>query len=319
MNHVTPATLELLRHVRDGRFSAGLRCPRCSATHVIRWGSFSGRQRYRCRACTRTFSDLTGTPLAYCKRTDAWLGYMQCLREALSVRQAGKRLGINKDTAFRWRHRYLTHLRQHERCELRGVVELLETRFPYSEKGQRHRSLPARMSSATRAFWSPHVRVLLACDRAGGQWSAIRGARYVSQRSEETGQLRRFGPLGARYDDILRPLLRDRPTLVGKRRRLGSMAAAATRLGCRYEKGHAIAPAWRDVLLDFLGPRSARSLYHLERVKAMERRLLAWMERFRGVATKYLENYLAWRRMLDPLDPACLTLRMLQWDAAMPP
>jgi hypothetical protein len=51
----------------------------------------------------------------------------------------------------------------------------------------------------------------------------------------------------------------------------------------------------------------------------MERRLLVWMERFRGVATKYLENYLAWRRMLDPLDPACLTLRMLRWDAAMPP
>lgn len=320
MQRVTPTTLELVRHIRDGRFSSGIRCPRCDSTRAIRWGSFSGRQRYRCRACGRTFSDLTATPLAYCKRTDAWPGYLQCLREGVSVRRAGVRLGISKDTAFRWRHRYLLHLRAREHCQLGGVVELLETRFPYSEKGQRRRSEPARLSRVTRAHRSPHVRVLLACDRRGAQWSAIRGSRYVWESPDPTGvERRRLGPLGQRIDAILRPRLDGTPTLVGKRGHLSAMAAAATRLGCGYRKGAAIPPGWRDFLLRQADPPRPRGLYHLESAASMERRLITWMERFRGVATKYLENYLAWRRLLDPMDPACVTLKMLRWDRNMPP
>ena len=42
-------------------------------------------------------------------------------------------------------------------------------------------------------------------------------------------------------------------------------------------------------------------------MNAYDSRLKGWMYRFRGVATKYLGNYLGWHRMLDrygrKLDP----------------
>ena len=46
------------------------------------------------------------------------------------------------------------------------------------------------------------------------------------------------------------------------------------------------------------GERSYGS-YHIQNVNAYISRLKQWMVRFKGVATKYLANYLGWRRMIE--------------------
>src|SRR5690606_7171801 len=40
-------------------------------------------------------------------------------------------------------------------------------------------------------------------------------------------------------------------------------------------------------------------VYYIQNVNAYDSRLKQWMKRFHGVATKYLENYLGWRRWLE--------------------
>ena len=45
--------------------------------------------------------------------------------------------------------------------------------------------------------------------------------------------------------------------------------------------------------------REGNAAYHVQHVNAYHGRLRQWMLRFRGVATKYLANYLAWFRGLD--------------------
>ena len=45
--------------------------------------------------------------------------------------------------------------------------------------------------------------------------------------------------------------------------------------------------------------KKAAGNYHINNVNAYDSRLKGWMFRFRGVATKYLDNYLGWHRMLD--------------------
>ena len=40
-------------------------------------------------------------------------------------------------------------------------------------------------------------------------------------------------------------------------------------------------------------------VYHIQNVNAYDSRLKAWMHRFKGVATKYLPNYMGWRRCLE--------------------
>ncbi len=51
-----------------------------------------------------------------------------------------------------------------------------------------------------------------------------------------------------------------------------------------------------------VGPRGRRGerrqgVFHIQDVNAYRCRLKTWMRRFNGVATKYLPNYLGWRRM----------------------
>lgn len=42
-----------------------------------------------------------------------------------------------------------------------------------------------------------------------------------------------------------------------------------------------------------------RGAFHIQNVNAYDSRLKTWMIRFHGVATKYLKNYLGWRRLLE--------------------
>jgi hypothetical protein len=39
--------------------------------------------------------------------------------------------------------------------------------------------------------------------------------------------------------------------------------------------------------------------FHVQHVNAYHSRFKGWLERFHGVATKYLSNYLGWRRALE--------------------
>jgi IS1 family transposase len=47
------------------------------------------------------------------------------------------------------------------------------------------------------------------------------------------------------------------------------------------------------------GVKVIEKVFHIQNVNAYHNRLKGWMDRFHGVATKYLENYLGWFRFLD--------------------
>jgi transposase-like protein len=85
----------------------GCCCPRCGNERCYRHGFANDLQRYRCCACGRTFNDLTGTPLARLRLKAKWLAYSQVMLDLLPVRKAADRVGVHRNTAFRWRHRFL--------------------------------------------------------------------------------------------------------------------------------------------------------------------------------------------------------------------
>jgi hypothetical protein len=68
----------------------------------------------------------------------------------------------------------------------------------------------------------------------------------------------------------------------------------------------------------FFDPMRARStahliLYEFKVVSSYLRRLRTWMFRFRGVATRYLANYLLWHRFEDRTFRFALPATLLQW------
>jgi transposase-like protein len=87
-----------------------LACPRCSGTHLIRFGKVQGRQRWRCRECRRTWNDLLGTPLFHLHTSLSEI--VQSIRVVLhrgSLRAAEEQTGHNYDTIATWIRRLGTH------------------------------------------------------------------------------------------------------------------------------------------------------------------------------------------------------------------
>ncbi len=51
-------------------------------------------------------------------------------------------------------------------------------------------------------------------------------------------------------------------------------------------------------------------MWHVQGVNRYDAHLKTWMARFHGVATRYLENYLGWRRLLDRFNDLSLCVRI---------
>ena len=113
------------------------RCPRCDCPRCYRHGHANDLQRYRCRDCGRTFNDLTGTPLARLRCKGKWLDYCAALLASNAIRQSAERVGVHRNTAFRWRHRFLHWVKLDRPQCLTGIVEADEMFLLESQKGSR--------------------------------------------------------------------------------------------------------------------------------------------------------------------------------------
>lgn len=198
----------------------------------------------------------------YSKRLCGWPRYLLCVEAAASVRKSAALVGIHPSTAFRWRHRLLDFALDPDDARLSGLVEVTSFELRYSTKG-------ARQDSNGR---EPRVHVLWGRDR--------RGASFA---------LPRYGDRASDFAAVLHDRLDGRATIFTDGQRL----AGSGRFARRYEA--AVLGCTRFHSLDSPDTKLA----HIGNVRSQIRRFRAWLRPFRGVATKYLPNYLAWHRRLD--------------------
>lgn len=175
------ANAELPQRQRaDRRVSKDL-CPHCGSEHVVRNGSASGLQRYKCCDCRRTFNALTGTPLARLRHKTKWLAQAELLRNGVTITQAAQQLKVARSTAFRWRRRFMAAPKTIQAQSLVGIAEADETFFLHSRKGQRglNRKPPRRGGSATqRGLSKEQVPVLVARDHSAATANFILAADW---------------------------------------------------------------------------------------------------------------------------------------------
>lgn len=248
-------------------------CPHCAGTRLYRHGQAHGLPRYRCQACGKTFNALTGTPLARLRLKAKWLGYLQCMLESQTIRQAAKVCGIHRNTSFRWRHRFLQGARQDRPAHLSGITEADETYLLESNKGARSLGRAARKrggSARKRGLSQEQVCVLIARDRMGQTLDFVTGTGPVTK-----AQLR----------ECLQPVLYGDALLVSDANATHHYFAAEADIT------HEVVNLSRGVRV--------KGAFHVQNVNAYHSRLRQWLHRFHGVATRYLPNYLGWRRALD--------------------
>lgn len=233
------------------------------------------KQRYLCHGCGRTFTDLTKTPLAYSKKQPLWGKFVRCMVEGMSVRKTAAEVGISVPTAFFWRHKLLAALRTLDKPILAGVVESDETYFRHSLKGVRRlrelfrREPKKRGEPATkRGLSREQVCVIVARDRHLFTVAEV-GGRGV--------------PKVQVVKRVLEPILDTESVLC-------TDGASSYKRFCA------------DIGVEHYpvnGKRASGSIYHINNVNNWHGRLKDWMVRFKGVATKYLNNYLMWFTFLD--------------------
>lgn len=246
-------------------------CPHCQAEALRPWGSSHGLARYRCRSCGRTCNALTGTPMARLRHRECWGRYAEALVQSLTVRKAAAFCGVHKNTAFRWRHRFLRLIAEHRAQHESGIVEADETFFLESFKGQRQLPRLARKRGGTaqrKGFTVEQIPVLVVRDRSGQH------ADFHLERLN-----------AAHVGAVLRPLLDPDAVLCTDSAAVYHSVAKAN--GITHRR------------LNLRQKRRTDGAFHIQNVNAYDSRLKAWMIRFHGVATKYLANYLGWRRLLE--------------------
>jgi transposase-like protein len=263
---------DLLSQIGQVRL-ASFGCPHCGGDDIRPWGKASGKPRYRCVSCQKTFNPLTGTPLAGLHYPDRWQQQAQALINGETVAKAAGRCGVDYTTAFRWRHRFLEALNRDKPARLSGIVEADETFILESFKGKR-RGLPraARKrggKASKRGLSAEQIPVMVARDRTG-----------------------------ATIDAVLPRL--DAASIAAA---LGQVITRSAELCC--DGGTAITAFARRSKVKFhVLPAPGIPLpeapdLHINNVNAYHGRLKEWVRRFHGVATANLPSYLSWRRTIE--------------------
>jgi hypothetical protein len=155
---------------------------------------------------------------------------------------------------------------------LQGLVEIDETLFLDSKKGDRHLGRDPRRrgtKAKKRGRSDEQVTVLVARDRHGTTTDYV-----LPQFNAES------------VAGVLKPVI------------------ALDSVLCTDSSPVLAAFARRNGLLQYAinasaGERVLFNTFHVQNVNAYHSRLKRWMDRFHGVSTKWLSRYLGWWRMLD--------------------
>jgi len=176
------------------------------------------------------------------------------------------------NTSFRWRHRFLALPAEVKPSHLHGIVEADETYFLESHKGERHLSrLPRKRGGVAvkRGLCDEQIPVLVVRDRNTTTTDA------VLPKANTAAVRAVLGPI-VDGDAVL---CSDSSAIYRGFAEAAHIAHTAVNLSA--------------------GIRVIDHAFHIQNVNAYHGRLKGWMARFHGVATKYLPNYLGWRRFLE--------------------
>ena len=285
------AEVALARRTEVSRAKRG--CPHCGTKGAHLHGKDkNNRQRFRCgsTACRRTFNILTGTPMARARKPEKWGHYLSHMTDHRSIRKiTAAGIGVNHTAVWRWRHRFLKAAAQDNAMTLSGVIEADETFFVRSCKGHRgwvkgrppedRAARPRAWGATKRGLSGEQVPVLTALDSAGGVYEAI----LPSLTAIEAALDGRIAAGSVVCSD-------------------GTPAYARAAVTAGAEHRRVVVPTITPVAVKLAPVRTKRrqkGRLGLGRVNAHHGQIKGLVNgQCRGVATRYLGNYLGWHRAM---------------------
>ncbi len=282
-NDITPSD-DLQSFLIENRFGGSDHCIYCEGGHVVKNGKRKdGTQRYLCRDCHRSFISSSDSVFSRTRKSlVVWAAYLKCMMDQKTLADTSEECHISMSTAFTWRHKILDTLdKLTKKTYLTGTVEADETFFNVSYKGNHDRS---------RNFSMPrkaHKR---------GNDNHVKGLS-----SEKVCVPCAISDTGVSYSE---------PGKLGK----VSTACIENILGNRIAPSCILCTDHEKAYIEFATSKGAELIqtdtdhrtiskrgcvYGIQRINAYHSRLKTFIQRFHGVSTKHLGNYLSWHVLLD--------------------
>ncbi|BDC95008.1 IS1595 family transposase [Treponema saccharophilum] len=257
----------------------GISCPHCSSFNIKKNGHKGLMQRFMCHDCHKTFSARNNTITFSSKKSFAtWKKYLECMMNGFTVRRSAEICGINKDTAFIWRHKVLDALQNMQNSvELNGVVEADETFFALSFKGNHKKSTSFVMPrEAHKRGNDVHTRGL-SHEQVCVPCAVTQDGLSISKQSN----------LGRASTKNLSEVFSGR---------IASNSVLCADAHHSYQK---FAKENKLELIQLKTGKSKKGIFHVQHINSYHSILKTWIIRFHGVATKYLDNYLVWHNFVN--------------------
>lgn len=120
-------------------------CPYCKGKNIVGFGKNGNIKRFKCKACSKTFTLFTNTILEKTKyHWDIWIAVLSMVLNNIPVEHIVetlhkdyKLLELDYKTVFLWKHKIIHALASMPLPRLSGVIQIDETFFRESQKGSR--------------------------------------------------------------------------------------------------------------------------------------------------------------------------------------
>lgn len=115
----------------------GLSCPNCDSRQYSKNGKAKDNQRYICSECGKHFRSTTGNTIHHIHYKHKIRAYIDCMNQGLSLRKTAKEIGISLQTAFRWRHKFLSSMQKQSTPSPKTKTIISAYVLPFSNKGNK--------------------------------------------------------------------------------------------------------------------------------------------------------------------------------------
>lgn len=267
-------------YIEEQRFSNGRTCPMCGSTKVVRNGKRKdGVQKYCCKECGKSFVAKSSTITSGTRKSlTVWMKYIECVMNWSPVRESAERCGISNHTSFIWRHKILDAMQIiRDQITLEGIIEADEAYLPISYKGNHKKNKEFDMQRAPhkrgsevhkRGLSDELVCIPCAVDRNG---NSIGKATNIGQCS--SGDIN--GLFGGKIKE---------------------QSAFCTDGNSVYRK----LSREEDLnLISIKGGKSKKGIYDIQHINSYHSELKRFLSFFKGVSTKYLNNYIVWHNLVN--------------------
>ena len=270
VEHISAQVIRYLNLNEELRDTRPTECPCCGSpdARFIKKGKQAGKQRYQCMSCGSKFAYDAKQITAHSHQSkDSWVTMIEDTLSLKPLDETAKTIGVCHETVFNMRHKLLAFMESmvNDGDALDELVEADETYVIESQKGVKCEDRKPRKhgeGASKRGLSNEQYCVCVATDRHNHLFAAC---------------VNRAKPSG---DDIVNAL--------------SAHIAPESVLLCdgtnAYNK---LVDLLQCKKVELQGHESYDRVYHLNTVNNQHSRIKDMLKQFRGVASKYLNRYLA--------------------------